>query len=609
MGCSTIVPSPHQPHWTSYVYYVVMLCPCGHSYYYPSRKQILLDEVTPEKLVEEINSIPQRIDTHCSQCGKSAEATHARRAVVGYGMPDRSGCILCDFVIEEGETKRIRFRFDATSDPIQYFREHPDYFRTRPPDGSPDFIDDELCIEELNRVLSVRSSWNAVLYDALDHGAAFRKVQDGYYIFATTTQNSVEVECQMRELADEDFWYHFQNETIPRRRLLGIERWSEKQRESAGLTDGIYSEWLDEEVVKALQEQRVHAMAFTIDSIALQRCANAADHFGVSIDEIIPQDGGDPQWWMTTHTGISRKFPPLELLQLTAIYKGRLLSDQIWTTFEQLMKSINREERVFERFSHRLPPGYSAQWTDPGKLLIRNKDNPLELLTFAHIADNVEPTDDEALGRLVSWLVSHKSCECNRYVGKRLMSKSRFQECSHELLQDPAAFVFRERGDDLVEIYTDECEHHVIYGLRTVNGDVERAEALFQRDLPVQRYSLRYVTRKGFLRGVQMVALMGRDAASIAAHPALLKGVLSDLKIRFGDRVKIFAPFNGIITIGSADMDESKLEKFAYDVARDMPEQPELKSDHLSYHGMLELADEPLGQFELEAHQTHSTRS
>lgn len=180
------------------------------------------------------------------------------------------------------------------------------------------------------------------------------------------------------------------------------------------------------------------------------------------------------------------------------------------------------------------------------------------------------------------------------------MSKNRFHECSAELVQHPDAFLYHERSDNLVEIYTDECEHHVIYGLKTANGDVQRAEALYQRDLPIQKYSLRYTVRRGFLRGVQMVGVVGRDAASIAAHSSLLRGLIDDLSLRLGERVRVFSPFNGILTFAPPNIDAEKLEKFAYELARELPEQPELKSDHLGYHALLELADEPVGQFKLE---------
>lgn len=589
-----------QALWTPYVYYVVMLCPCGHSYYHPSRRQIRLDTLTPEHLSDEIRQIPLRLDTRCSECGRQATPFDARRAVLGYGFPDRSGCILCDFLIEDGEVQRTRFRFDATPDPIDFFREHPDYFRTRPPDNSPLVLDDELCIQEVGRVLSVRSSWEQVLQRAMEVGAAFMTAHDGTYLFATTSQESHEIECQMNELADESFWYYFQHEEIPRRRLIGIDRWNEEQREQSGLSGGDYSRWLSPPIVDALQQGKLHALAFSIDSVALQHMAEAAIHYEVEIDEVSSHPDEPPQWWIRNASGLSRPFPSLELLQLTAIYKGMLIGDLIWLTFKKLTQSLSKEERVFERLYNRLPPGFSAEWADPGKLMICHGDRPLELLTFAHIADNIDPNDDDALSRLVSWLVSKKGCECSRYVGKRLMSKNRFHECLPEFAQHPDAFIYRERTDNLVEIYTDECEHHVIYGLKTANGDVQRAEALFQRDLSMQRYALRYIVRRSFLRGVQMVAVVGRDAASIAANAALLRGLVDDLNVRLGDRVRVFSPFNGILTLAPPTTTAEKLEKFAYELARELPEEPELKSDHLGYHALLDLADDPIGQFKLE---------
>lgn len=610
MHANTSLPDGQHGLWTPYVYYVVMLCPCGHSYYHPSRRQMRLDLLTPEYLADEIRQIPHRLDTRCAECGRKATPFDARRAVLGYGLPDRSGSILCDFLIEDGEVQRTRFRFDATPDPIQFFREHPDYFRTRPPDSSPLVLDDELCFEELGRVLSIRSAWEQVLSNAMDLGAAFQTAHDGLYLFATTSNEPHELECQMSELADESFWYYFQNEAIPRRRLIGIDRWNEEQRKSADILEGDYQEWLSPNLVDALQQGKLHALAFSIDSVAMQHIAEAAVHYQVEIDEVTTHPDEPPQWWLRNSSGLSRRFPPLELLQLQSIYKGLQISDLIWMTFKRLTQSLNKEERVYERLHNRLPPGFSAQWADPGKLMISHGNRPLELLTFAHIADSIDPNDDEALSRLVSWLVSDKKCECCRYVGKRLMSKTRFQECSAELAQHPESFVYRELNDDLVEIYTDECEHHVVYGVSAANGDVDRAEALFQRDLPSQQYALRYTIRRSFLRGVQMVAVVGRDAASIASHAALLRGLIDDLKLKMGDRVRIFSPFNGILTFAQPNIDAEKLEKFAYELARELPEQPELKSDHLGYHALLELADEPIGQFKLEELPTaHRSRS
>ncbi len=604
---SSIIPSPEQPYFTSYVFYVVMQCTCEHSYYYPSRRQIEIDDLQPEKLIEEIHQITQHIDTSCTKCGRASSPNDARRAVLGVGMPDHSGCILCDFTFDQGDVQRIRFRFDATPDPIQFFRDHPDYFRTRPPDTAPVYLDDALCLEEIGRVLSVRSAWRQVLLDAEEHGAAFLRVDEGHFLFATQEKDGVQVECQMRELASEDFWQFFQKESIPRRRLIGIDRWPLEQRKAAGLDHGIYADWLDPRLAESLREGKLQAIVFSIESVAMQHFANAAAHFQVELNEVFTQDDEESAWWITTASGLSRRFPPLELLQLIAIYKGRVISDQIWLTMERIVKALQKEERVYERFLNRLPPGFSTQWADYGKLMVFRNENPLELLTFAHIADNIDPTDDQALSRLVSWLVSNKTSESLRYVGKRLMSRERFQACYAEMMQEPEAFLFRERKDGLFEIFTDECEHDTIYGLRMVNGDLERAEALFQRDLSLHHYKLRYTTRRSFLRGIQMVALMGRDAASIAAHPALLKGALSKLKIRFGDRVRIFAPFNGILAISALDTDEQKLEKFAYEVARQLPEEPELKSDHLSYHSILELTEDPIGEFKLEAFE-HTSR-
>ena len=595
-----VLSDPQQTLWSTYVYYVVNVCTCGHSYYYPSRRQIRIDELTPQRLQSEIDEIPRRMETNCGQCGRHAMPEDARRAVLGIGMPDRSGCILCDFTIEYGVVRNTRYRFDATPDPIQFFREHPDYFRTKPPDTSPNELDDQTCLLELGRVLNVRSTWDHVLRDALDHGAAFLQIQQGTYLFATTSNEAHEVECQMKELADESFWYHFQRETIPRRRLMGIERWSPEQRKKANLDTGTYTDWLAPELVEALQQGKVQAMVYSIDSIALQYVGEAAGYYQVEVDELMHSSGSTPEWWIRNGSGITRPCPPLELMQLDAIYRGMLLSDSIWMNFKHLSQSLTHETDVFHQLNNHLPPGFTTEWSDPGKLMVCRGDHPLELLTFAHIADQIDPHDEEALSRLVSWLVSEKSCECHRYVGKRLMSKARFQECSSEMLQDPDAFLYREHGDELIEIYTDECKHHVIYGVRRANGDVQEAENLFQRNLNEQRFELRYTTRRSFLRGVQMVALVGRDAASIATHPALLRGALEELSVRFGNRIRLFAPFNGILAIAPPSVDDDKLEKFAYEVARELPEHPELKSDHLGYHALLEVAEEPLGAFQME---------
>lgn len=596
------LPDPQKTLWSTYVYYVVNVCTCGHSYYYPSRRQIRFDELTPQRLHEEIKEIPRRMETHCGQCGRRAMPEDAKRAVLGLGMPDRSGCILCDFTMEYGQIRYTRFRFDASPDPIQFFREHPDYFRTKPPDGSPSDLDNQLCLMELDRVLSVRSAWDHVLHDALDHGAAFMRVQPGYYLFATTSNDSQEIQNQMTQLADESFWYHFERESIPRRRLTGIDRWDQEHRKKARLDTGTYHDWLAPALIDALHNNMVQAMVFMIDSISMQFLGEAAGHFKVEVDEVIHPNGEPPEWWIRNAKGVARPCPPLELMQLDAIYRGMLLSDTIWMNFKQLSKSLEHESHVVERLHQHLPPGFSAQWSDPGKLMICRGDHPMELLTFAHIADQIDPQDDEALGRLISWLISEKSCECHRYVGKRLMSRSRFQECSAELLQDPGAFLYRERDDSLIEIYTSECTHHVLYGLRQASGNLQKAEDLFQRDLHSHRYDLRFVARRSFLRGVQMVALIGRDAASIATHPALLRGALDELKIRFGNRVRLFAPFNGIIALAGPHVDESRLEEFAYDIAREVPERPELKSDHLGYHAILEVSEEPQGDFYIEAH-------
>lgn len=599
-----VLPDPQQTHWTTYVYYVVNVCTCGHSYYYPSRRQIRFDELTPQRLHQEIAEIPRRMETHCGQCGRRAMPEDARRAVLGLGMPDRSGCILCDFTMENGHIKYTRFRFDKSPDPIQFFREHPDYFRTKPPDNSPTELDDQLCLMELGRVLNVRSAWNHVLHDAIDYGAAFMQVQQGYYLFATTAAESHDIECQMRELADESFWYHFQRETIPRRRLMGIDRWDLETRQRAHLEHGTYNEWLAPDLVDAMQNNQVTALTFTIDSTSLQYVGEAAGYYQVEVDELLPADGGAAEWWIRNAQGVSRPSPPLELMQLDAIYRGALLSDNIWMNFKHLAKSLEHESNVKDRFCQHLPPGYSAEWSDPGKLLISRGDHPMEILTFAHIADQIDPQDEEALSRLISWLVGGKSCECHRYVGKRLMSRSRFEECSAEFLQDPDAFLYHEREDELIEIYTDECEHHVIYGLRRAEGNIQKAEALFQRDLDEQSYDLRYIAKRSFLRGVQMVALLGRDAASISAHPALLRGALDELKVRFGNRIQIFAPFNGILAIAAPNVEADKLKKFAYDVAQELPEEPELKSDHLGYHATLEVAEEPIGSFHMELYSS-----
>ena len=174
-----------------------MQCTCGHSYYYPSRRQLEIDQITPDNLLQEINQIAHRVETDCGKCGRRATAQDAKRAVLGLGMPDRSGCILCDFTFDQGEVQRIRFRFDATPDPIQFFRDHPDYFRTKPPDNAPVFLDDALCTEELGRVLSVRSAWKQLLLDAEEHGAAFLRADHGYYLFATHSTDPVDVECQI----------------------------------------------------------------------------------------------------------------------------------------------------------------------------------------------------------------------------------------------------------------------------------------------------------------------------------------------------------------------------------------------------------------------------
>lgn len=598
-----VLPDPQQTLWSTYVYYVVNVCTCGHSYYYPSKRQIRFDELTPQRLQDEIKEIPRRMDAHCVQCRRRAMPEDAKRAVLGLGVPDRSGCILCDFTMENGQIKYTRFRFDSSPDPIQFFREHPDYFRTKPPDTSPSALDDQLCLMELGRVLSVRSAWEHVLHDALDHGAALMQVQPGYFLFATTSQNAQEIEGQMQSLADESFWYYFQRESIPRRRLTGIDRWDMEHRKKAHLDTGTYQDWLAPELINALQQGKVQAMVFLIDSISMQYLGEAAGHYQVEVDEVIhPQGNKAPEWWIRNTKGVSRPCPPLELMQLEAIYRGVLLSDIIWMNFKQLTKSLDHESTVIERLHQHLPPGFSAQWSDPGKLMICRGDHPLELLTFAHIADQIDPQDEGALSRLISWLISEKTCECHRYVGKRLMSRSRFQECSAELLQDPNAFLFRERDDSLIEIYTDECKHHILYGLRRAAGNLQMAEELFQRDLHSHRYDLRFVARRSFLRGVQMVALLGRDAASIATHPALLRGALDELKVRFGNRVRLFAPFNGVIALAPPNTDQERLEEFAYDIARELPEQPELKSDHLGYHAVLDVGDEPSGDFFIEAH-------
>jgi hypothetical protein len=596
------LPDPQQMLWTNCVYYVVNLCPCGHSYYYPSRRQLRIDELTPQVLQKEIEDIPRRLDTSCAQCKRRATAQDARRAVLGLGMPDRVGCILCDFTIENGQVQRTRYRFDSTPDPIQYFREHPDYFRTRPPDNSPSDLDDQLCFQELGRVLNVRSCWDNVLRNALDNGADFCQIQDGYYLFATTANEAHKVECQMRELAGESFWHYFQNEPIPRRRLNGIDLWTPDQRKRAHLDQGTYREWLAPELVEAIEKGLVHALAFCIDSVSLQYVADAASFFHLEVDEVILADSNSVQWWIRNGMEVARQCPPIELMQLDSIYRGTLLSDQIWMTFRHLTQHLERESNVYQELQLWLPPNFSTQWADLGKLMISRGDHPLELLTFAHIADQIDPNDQEALSKLVSWLVSEKACKCKRYVGKRLMSKRRFQECSAEILRDPSAFIYREIEDKLIEIYTDECEHHVIYGLRRANGDLQRAESMYQKSLSEQRHSLRYIKRKAsLLGGGQMVALLGRDASSIIAHPALLRGVIDELNLRLGNSIRLFVAFNGILAISSLKVSPEKLEKFVYEIAREMPEEPELKSDHLAYYTTIELAEDASGTFSLEA--------
>ncbi len=594
------LPKPQDSLWTSYVFYVVNRCSCGNTYYYPSRRQIRIDQLTPQRLDREIEEIPLRVDTSCNKCGRTATPNDARRAVLGLGMPDHSGCILCDFTIENGHVKRKRFRFDKTPDPVQFFREHPDYFRTQPPDNSPTELDDLLCLEELGRVLSARSSWIQTLNQALELGASFAKLQPGYYIFATTSDEPATIEAQMRELGDEEFWEFFQREPIPRRHLNGIRRWTEEQRQKANLDTGYYSEWLPQELVEAIDNKKLFALTFTIDSISLRYLADAASYYGLEIDEVIPADGSPPQWWVRKSEGLARPFPPLDLLQLGATYRGLLLSDQIWTVSKHANALLKREDYVFKRLSDRLPPGFSTSWIDHGKLMISRGDKPLELLTFAHIADNIDPDDDEAISRLVSWLISKKSCECPRYVGKRLVSKQHFQQNLSQFLRNSDFLVFKERDQNTVEVYTDECEHQVVFGVKMAKGDPERAEALFVKDLDEHKFSLQYVKKRTLLRGTQMVALIGKDASALATHPSLLRGALENLKVKLGRQVRIFAPFNGILTVAPIGISEEKLEKFAYEVAREVPNDSELKTDHLAFHDIIELETKPLGKFQFE---------
>ena len=607
MGGSHQLPSPQQSITTTYVYYVVMLCSCGHSYYYPARRQLDLDQMSPEFLLQEIQHIPERIQATCSNCGQNNNFEQARRAVIGVGFPDRSGCILCDFALDRGRVVRKRYRFDESPDPIHYFRENPDYFRTRPPEDSPSNLDDFFCRDSIGRVLNVRSTWTSILQEARTVGHAFTRAGEGYYMFATRSKNPKEIESQIREHADEEFWEAFENSPFSRRRLHGVERWPDNHRKRSGLDHGTFDEWLPTELVEMIRQGELHAIIFSNDAFVNQHLIDATDAYGIELDEIFSETG-QSTWWLRHENGHSREFPSLELVQLVAAYKGRLISDQIWETVCRLVDSLEHEKKAYEALSRRLPPHYSLRWEDRGAVRLVHRQRPMQALPFGQLADTIDLEDKQSLGRLVSWLTSEGACESPRYVGKRLVSKARFQEFASDFKQESSSLIFRERHDKLFEVYTDECEDRtqngcqsqVFYGFRTVT-DNEQAEMLYLQDLHLQRYSLQYTIKRNFFRSAQMLALIGEDASSIALHPALLRGVMTATRLRLGTTVRVFAPFNGVLIVSKVEVDEQKLEEYGYQVARQMADVQEWKSDKLSFLDIVEMTDESVGTFELES--------
>lgn len=249
---------------------------CGYEQFQRFYHDVPFHSLTLPDLEDLADRAPLKAGYECENCGQPVGANEVRHATLTYGFADDAGIIrIFDDLLDRTRSYELTSR--RRLDPQAVPRWAPDRDAHHSGHHVTDEIDELIVESLLDRPFNIKLAWRDLLEDWIDdpEGGAFSRVSPGLWIVIDEDEDAADL--LVDEIDDDDFWEAYDDGDLA---VISLHDCLPHDLITHGrpeLMAGRWTTWLSDEVVDAIESDRLWADAYLSRSAAIDVIARTLD--------------------------------------------------------------------------------------------------------------------------------------------------------------------------------------------------------------------------------------------------------------------------------------------------------------------------------------------
>lgn len=496
-------------------------CPrCSHNN--TVLKPLLLHNPTMDSFMQAVSSY--RFETHACVCGTRLTSNNLIIAQYSHYFPETQ----LDFQAEvtAGSEFVSFYRMDSTGDRA-LIKQTPDF---------------KYMYDTFGRVLSIKECWKHMIGSSLQtRSIKLYHVEKGYTIIAIPV-DSPRARANIKEIAG-PAW---PGDTGMILRLSDVDREEAQEQEET------YHTWMTPDYAGEIAGGHLDAAVIVDQARALALIKKA-----LTRDAIEFTAQGD---LVTLARKPFKATLSIKEICREAVYGGRGFHEIIDVKIDIALSKLYSAETLLSDIRKDMPT-YQYH-VDGDHLEIINPYNGLSEIVNVY-APLPKGGTRPLIARLREALCKnekvHPRCKCGRdcFVYKSIEPTSWLRETPNSF-----NYVYDER-ESAVILYYISCGEHTYPVMKTDLAawvtDREALDGLFEEQLDVMRLNIE--AHSGKFGSDVILGVLSNRACDVMAHPAFVKALIDELKLKMGERVIAYAPFKEIVLVYREDASVENLNK------------------------------------------------